>query len=475
MKLHKIFFILGMLTIIPFCLNAQKVSLRNQSLQLPESDYYISRVVDCRHELSDSDLAQRRLSISTSQFYFEDNLGQFIFNMCKLAIKDTIGKIPVILKVNWFKFETDDFEIFLGANFDFYTLINDKIYYEFKTGNYRDINPKKNYTGFEEEQAVAIIEQSYQEFLHRMKNKLGYHKTVQEDAILHNSILNEVTPNFTVSPPKSGLYYSFNNFRDNLADTIKQFTSRLKQDGKRTFNINAGGIEQVWAVAYYDETYLNYKGHSVPLIEKENGYLINMKIKHKVSGSAWQGVKVGSIVYGATSLVLLVSTGATFTPLAGLLIIGIGTGIGAAIPKYETLDVNSQIDMFTGRLIPIRKYQNPKVFKSHSNSEKFIFYFPQRFAQDLEISIDSSKPLYFKASSYYTYRANKEVKKVGFCIKSKSDMFCDTLYAGKDQNHHYYIYLSNNDSIKCEAIDNPKTIEKYNRRIEHGTMKELKR
>ncbi len=477
MNLPKTFFFIVMLLMLPISLIGQinKVSLKNQQLAIPENDYFITRVIDCRHELSDSALLQRRKNISTSQLYFEDHPDQSIFNMFKSAIEDTVGKIPVILKINWFKFETTDLEIFLGANFDFYTLKDGKIYYEFMAGNYRDINPEKHYTGFEEEQAVAIIEQSYQEFLHRMNNKLGYHKAVQEYAILHNSLLNEAIPNFTVSPPKTGLYYSFNNFRDNLADTTSQFTSRKRQDGKRTFNINAGGIEQAWAVAYYDEMYLNYKGHSVRLIDSTGDWFINSRIKQRVSGNAKKGGQIGVYVGLAANILLYASTSVFSVPAAllTLLLPPIGYGIGALIPNYEIYDVNSKIDMITGRAIPIRAFYYQDLAKPNPGVNKLVYYFPKKNHAKLKIIMNEADTILFKRSSYFTYQLQNNANKVNFCLKSNWNELCDSIVLVRHQDYHFEVNLKKDGTINCDRIQNPKIIKKYSRWIDQGTMKDL--
>lgn len=453
--------------------SCQVITIENKSLDLENSEYYISNVIDCRNEINDSDLSERNLSISSSQIHFDARLAQSILELFRSSTKDTLGKTPVTIKINWFKFEKAEFDLFLGSNFEFYTKQNGTFYYEFMAGNNMDIEYSTELNNNAAEIAVSLIKISHNEFTHRMENNLGYHIKVEEFALLHNSLPIPASQKKISTGSKNGIYYTFNNFRDNIADTTSKIKKASTVEGGMLFKGDGKFINNAWAISYENDLYLTYKEHSVPLEKSKNGYIINQKITHKTSGSSKQGAIVGLIVTGAASLILLISSGAILTPIANALGILVGMGIGALIPQYEVKEVFSQIDMITGRIVPISDFYKHDFTSKGFKEKKIVFYISQKNVGDLNLIIDSLDIVKLKKSSYYEYKVKSGTNSVSFCLKSNSDEYCGEVDISGINNFSFDIFLKKDGTIKCTEILDHIKISKYERWIGRGMLKKI--
>ena len=104
-----------------------------------------------------------------------------------------------------------------------------------------------------------------------------------------------------------------------------------------------------------------------------------------------------------------------------------------------------------------------------------VFYFPKKNHTELKIIMNEADTILFKRSSYFTYQLQNNANKVNFCLKSSWNELCDSIVLGRHQDYHFEVNLKKDGAINCDRIQDPKVIEKYNRWIKQGTMKELKR
>jgi len=226
----RINFLLLMVYFIQTILMAQvaNVSLKYKKIKLPTNTYNVAEIIDARTNKDFIGLIydavdmpgikkkvnfQAPLNIEMNSLFEEQNsanpLGTPLYiTVNNLIVSDNEGvnKLYRLLEINM----------------DFYIKENDVYYLEFSAGKY--ITSTQNPATQKIDNMIAeAITNCYSEFLYRISNKLGYHKEVTYEEMKQNSQNNQVQNESFALKGKNRIFYTFNMFRDNMADTETQF------------------------------------------------------------------------------------------------------------------------------------------------------------------------------------------------------------------------------------------------------------
>lgn len=381
MKNLKLTLLINLALFIQVTLPAQEhtISLKGKSLNLPDNPYQVVEVIDVRKEDGQNvkksviNLAFGMIQTNMKKpLKMDDKLETSILSLFQSNFKETYEKIPLIIKVN--KLLITDFsginDLYrvIEINLDFYTEENGFYFHEFTAGHYKN-STAHNQSQNIDEMIVNAIKQCYTDFLHRMNNNWGYHQEISKNELQNNSLDHGLFMNGKSKCKKDAIYYSFNDFRDNLADTLTKFglkpLSRKNELGYGKFKseITEKGIidvKDIWGVQYNSKLYIQVAGFFIPVIVTKDGYSIkNMTTfdRHNYARSffmiGFSGVFVPTAVLGT---IAFGPVGIFFpSTVLGLVGGGIGAGIGGLKPKIRLMEIAYKIDAATGMPVPLKK------------------------------------------------------------------------------------------------------------------------
>jgi len=277
MKKLKFIFLLSWAILIQCALFAQDyiVSLKGAKINIPENNYLVTQVIDARIEKSCHGYIFGDYPSSRRQVKIEGGIEASLLSVLKSGSNSSVGKNPVIIKINKLSVFEDGYSVMgksyvyaeMQINMDFYTILNDTIFHQFNAGRYvkfihvdiyHGISPK----GQIDDQIVKITELCYSEFLQRMRLNLGHQQVVSQQQLQENSLNQEQLAKSRSNNYKNGIYHSFNDFRDNILDTLtiisqKSIDTWAYNLGCKIFKFEDSNIKpiNIWGVEYNRITY----------------------------------------------------------------------------------------------------------------------------------------------------------------------------------------------------------------------------
>lgn len=362
--------------LVHFSLTAQFVSLKGHKISLPENNYSVVEVIDARNDVEqqndksviglayDYDLHRKKKPVK-----MDDKLETSLLSLFQSNDTQNPEKLPLIIKINKFLISDfggkNDLHCVIEVNLDFYTVENGMYYHEFIAGRY--LNSSAHYPiQIIDMMIINSLELCYNEFLHRMDNHWGYHIETAKNELQNNSLNHETFTNEKIYFKKDAIYHSFNDFRDNFADTLTKFKlkliggeygsgiSKLKSQITDKGSIN---VNEIWGAQYNGKLYIQVAGHFIPVVSTPDGYVINSMTTFNKHNYTRSGFKTGYyVVFFPTAVLGLIALGpiGIFFPsaLLGLAGGGIGAGIGALSPKIKLMNSEYKIDEATGMPVP---------------------------------------------------------------------------------------------------------------------------
>jgi hypothetical protein len=386
MKKLKFVLLLSFSLLFNIVLTAQDniISLKYQKIKLPDSNFYVLNFVDARNDTTCIGYFFGGSYTNKLPIIIESGLSkslQYLMNGGGLNHKTE--KMPLSIKINkLFIYQLggeNDYGDVLEINLDFYVQEGGKHFHEFTSARYYTFNRVKQNENIDD-MIVKAIEDCYTEFLHRMNNNWGYHREIGNYELKSNSLDQKPFVSTISNFKQDAIYYTFNDFRDNLADTLTPF--ELKQFAAASANRYAkfkskitdkGSVEinEIWGAQYNGKLYIQVADYFIPVIPTKDMYIIKNMTTFERHNYARKGFKIGyNVVFFPTAVMGLVALGPAgiFFPsvLLGLAGGGIGAGIGAMSPKIKILNSDYQIDEATGMPVPIK----PPAIKIQNQNER---------------------------------------------------------------------------------------------------------
>jgi len=252
-----------------------QVSQRSDN-QNTKQDFYLLQVIDCRNQLKESSfMADRELLFDYTAHKIPENLNDYILGQLQHFMTGPRGTIPVVIKIDWLELERKYSQFYLNTKLDFYIMESQIYYYEFTAGDYIEIEKfnSVNDTRFKK-QVKNLMGKCYAEFLHRMHNNLGYHTQVKKDEIYRNSLLSDDLYQDFADNTVDGIYYTFNLLRDDICDTVSNFSDDTSSANKhlyhaKLFKFQNVNLDDVYCVRSGGNIYLR-KGQLFYPIQKND-------------------------------------------------------------------------------------------------------------------------------------------------------------------------------------------------------------
>lgn len=388
------------------------VSLKGKELNIIDNSFEVTELIDARKEKCCIGYVYGGYQDTKWIVNIEGGVQESLTSFFKSGFKHATGQIPLIIKLNrLFVYEVksgDNQSFMLEINMDFYTKENDTYFHEFTAGHYIHSygeNPKKD---IDKMIAKALVS-SCAEFLGRMEEDLGYHQTTNEITLRENSLNAVILAQSRSSNQGNCIYYTFNGFRDNVADSSINFYPKNVRENydilgyqKFKFESTVISTDLIWGVLFNKQLYIQIDGVFIPVKETGNDYLIDNMISFDKDQIPMYGAAYGFVLFGA---------------IGGAII-----GVSIALAKDNVpLDLAYKLDMATGMPIAIgdqyyREYVSEMIFFTESYKD-----------QNLELFINGKKVCSFQPESYFSYFATPDMNPMEICLKTESDEYCETL------------------------------------------------
>ncbi len=441
-KLLKINFLLVMVFFIQSLALAQlaNISLKNQKIRLPENNFIVTKIFDARTDNKYIGLVYDYVNQPgiKKMVGFNEPLNMELISLFETQNTTNANSTPLYITVNKLKVSDNDgvnkLHRLLEINMDFYIKENDRYYHEFTAGKY--VTSTQNPTTQKIDKMITdAVSNCYSEFLYRMNNKTSYHKEVAFEDLKHNTLQDQAQNTSFELIGKNRIYYTFNMFRDNLADSETQFL--LKNLNKyhndlavlRYYpsDIETASVSTIWGVVYDNNLYVQVDGIFVKTRSTKDGYIIDNMINFKNKSKAKKGFKTGYYVGLVPGLLLGGFSGAlVLSVVTG----GIGAGIGAISRDIEMSSETYKIDMLTGLPKPILIKNNEEI----KNMKQLVFYSRKFNSRIPELIINEKTICQFNQNSYYIHTFPDTLSNLVACLKSSADTYCQgitTDFAGK--------------------------------------------
>jgi len=463
MKFLKILLLASISVLLHVPVQSQEylVSLKSQRLKVAINNFTLTDVIDAREEKCCigyvyGGYQNRRLTVNV-----EDGIKASFHALLKSGFKDGTENIPLLIKINkLFVYEfksNENTTAVLEINIDFYTQENGSYFYEFMAGHYINFsgeNPRSNI----DKMIAKATEKCCTEFLHRMKLGLGYHQKTDEKEVYENSLKKTIVVSTRSRNRKNCIYYSFNGFRDNLADTITNFYPKNIREnydirGFQKFKFVSSEIEtdEVWGVYFDKNLYIKIDDIFIPVIVTDTEYIIKNMIAFHKNQNLLYGAGLGFFI--------------TFGAVGGAII---GVGIGAlSHQKSEISDIDYRIDMATGMPIPLGELHYLKY-------ESELIFFTNKFkGQCPDLYINGKKECSFKPDSYFSFLVTPEINPVEICLKSNSNEYCETVSADIFNTMFFEAVIKNNGKVSLFEHKSPSMRSSITNLIEKGKIARL--
>lgn len=440
MKMLKFFLLFNLALFIHAILPAQEqtITLKGKSIDLPDNPYQVVEVIDAREEKCY--LGYVNYLINENKWInvpvtIKPDLSESVLSLFKPGFTDTSTKKSLVIKINrLFVYDLNEKNGLLRVieiNIDFYSKENGIYYHEYTAGHYTN-SAESNSNQKVKNMIVFEIEYCFIEFLHHMKNGLGYHQIVDEQKLNENSINKEIFVNTSSHHRKNGIYYTFNGFRDNLADTITDFFPKVIAESNTNylkFKFKSKEIDknEIWGLFYENQLYIQIAEIFIPVDVNNNDYIIHNMPSFLNDISLAQGAGVGFLLFGTV----------------GALVVG---AIDAATNQWIIMDDDYKLDLATGMPIPLDEPAYRKF------AGELIFFAEKYKGQNPELFVNGKKTGSFRPKSYISVVVPKENNMVEICLKTDNDKFCKTASVDIFNTKYYEVKIKENGQVKFMPI-----------------------
>jgi len=445
MKNYKVAFLFNIFLFLGITSAAQEyiISLNGKSLELPDNPYEVVEVIDARPNKSYLGYLNGGNQRTKRPVIIESRLSASVLALFQSSFTSKSEQAPIIIKINKLTVFEEALPSSAGPyiclvfeiNFDFYTKEEDTFYHEFTSGEYFLLRKNESSYGTDwskkqiERRIAKEIERGYTEFLHRMSLNLGYHSKIEQQILNENSLNRYLLGETRNLNYENCIYYTFNGFRDNLVDTLSQFTVKSENNeyGFHQFDFKTAQIDQkdLWGVNFKKQLYLNVDGVFVPVKVTDSAYIIENMVSFNQSFDYFGPVVSGAIMLG---------------PLG----VGIGVTVTGAIDKKNretALESLYKVDMSTGMPVPL------EVPKNHEFDCELIFYTDKTNDQNFELFINGKKECDFLPDSYYSMEVTSPTNPLNVCLKSDSDEYCETISAEIFNTMYFEAIINNKGKV----------------------------
>jgi len=442
------------------------VSLKGAKINIPDNPYQVVEVIDARTEKSSLGFVFSENLFTKRQVKIKGGIKESLLSVFNSGFNSVAEPIPMIIKINKLSVFEDGFTIvsekmyyaiFVEINIEFYIKENDTYYYEFMAGKYSQI-VGTNIKVQVNDKITKVIENCCVEFLHRMKYNLGYHQQVAEQELYENSLDQKLLAKTKISNRKNCIYYTFNGFRDGLADTVSYFTKESTEyahdafpSSKFSFKSGEINASEVWGVNYDNQLYLNISGEFLKVNATAMDYVIETKVLKQKNSNYFGPAVAGPLSFGLVSLVV-----GTIAP-----------DIGENSNNLDFLRIKYKIDMATGLLILA---EEPK---SRKFEGELLFYTAKIEGGNLELFINGKKQCNFKPDSYFSVTATLHENPVSVCLKSDSDEYCETISPDIFNTMYFEAIISKKGKVSLFEKKSPSKKSSIDFLIKKGKMKKI--
>lgn len=482
MKNRKVALIFNILLLLSAALPAQEhtISLKGKILNLPDNPYQVVEVIDAREEkcclgfVGNLPLGNTKVNIPV---IIEPGLSESLLSLLKTGFSEASSKTQIIIKINrlfvydlWGK---KNFNNVLEINLDFYVREGGAYYHELNTGQCINYSFSLLDSKQKLEEIIATgAENCCKEFLHRMKNNLGYHEKTNENELYENSLNQNLLTKIKNQNRKDGIYYTFSGFRDNLADTVNTYSlnslgGRYNSFGFKKLTIDNKKIKRddIWGVSFDNKLYVKNDGVMIPVEYSENGFIINHLPYSRKSTALFLGAGIGFTIAAGFGLLAYGPVAIFDLGLLGLSGALTGAGIGGLTyidNMYEVSKSPHRIDMATGMIVLVEEPAYRKF------AGELVFFIEKYKGQNPELYVNGEKITSFQPKSYVSVVVPMENNTVEICLKSTNDEFCKTVSVDIFNTNYYQVKIREDGQVKFIPITAEKKKLSKQKKIEDG-------
>jgi hypothetical protein len=414
-KPHPLLIIFFLITQFSLFSKDHLLTIQNEKLKVPNFNFYVTEVIDSRDEkigigyFKKSKRANRSMANFSSEFTME------LFSLFMNNFKKDEKKKPLIIKFNHL-YLYDNYLADYGntgvveVNIDFYTLIDGLYYHEFSAGGHRTFT--SNCTNYKfEKYTVWAVQDCFIEFQERMEKQQGYHQLVDQAELFSNSINWKLEENTLKHTRKRGLYYSFNDFRDNITDTLTNFYIKVipnydfecdyikfKLDDK---NVKTG---EIWGFYEDEKIFMRYLNTFAQITPSDSGFILESLPYRYMTDGTHAGIWYSYLYFGITG--------------------GIAAGIiGTMAGKPGKEKFKCKLDLATGMATPIIK-SNFKTVRAE------LVIYAQKFKHKkhkLDLYVNGEFHCNIRPKSFTSIIIEYDENPVQLCLKSELDEYCETI------------------------------------------------
>jgi hypothetical protein len=454
-KLQKISFLLVIVFFIQSSTLAQvaNISLKNQKIRLPENNFIVTKIFDARTDKKYIGLVYdyKNQPGIKKMVGFNEPLNMELNSLFETQNSININGTPLFITVN--KLEVSDnngvneLHRLLEINLDFYIKENEVYYHEFTAGNY--VTSTQNPATQKIDKMIAdAISNCYNEFLYRMNNKTGYHKEVTFEELKQNTLQEQVQNESFKFKGENRIFYTFNMFRDNLADTETQFLLKNKNEYHNDLavlryhpgNTETAEASTIWGVVYDNNLYLQIDGIFIKTRPTKNGYILDNMINFKNKSKAKNGFNTGFSIGLVPGFLMGGWIGA---PIIGLASGGIGAAIGAAFRNIEMSSESHKIDMVTGLPKPILIEDGMEI----KNMKQLVFYSSKFNSRSPDLIINEKTIGQFQQKSYYIHTLSDTLINLTVCLKTLVDIYCQSIATDFEGKRYFEVIVKSNGKL----------------------------
>nr|NQU92280.1 hypothetical protein [Bacteroidota bacterium] len=459
------------------------VSLDGHKLEPPDNNYNVIEIIDVREGKRYIGYVFDGSIDEIKPVNLQNELGAALIPLFKPDSIITAGNTPLIIKIN--KFQISDhgghngLNRILEINLDFYTKVDGRYYHEFIAGYYINSSAKARKQNIDE-MITEAIEHVFIEFIHRMNNDWGYHKEAFEDELYMNSLDHESLMKTEVIYHRNCIYYTFNGFRDNLADTVTTFHPKLiknvyKELDYHKFKFKKTKIDagDVWGVCFNDKLYIQVGDMFIPVETRQNTFIIDKMLSFKKHSGFGKGAGIGYLIGAGLGFAALYPAGIfaaiTVCGFSGSLV---GAYIGALTTKYNynILNQNYKVDISTGMPVPIDASVDQVL---PLNKTELIFYTTKIKEQNINLYINKKMICSLKSKSFVSYFAPLGIKPTEICLESNSDNHCEEISADLTKKKYFEVILNKEGKVSLFQKKSESMKSSIDRRIENGKLERI--
>lgn len=434
-----------------------ELSLKRKKIKPDLENIYVEKIIDARQNKICFGFVMDGYHDRNVPVVFDKGLELEFTNLFYESFEPREGKVPLAVKINHLflyelKGEEGSFDA-VEINMDFYMHEGNSWFHEFQAAKYL-LNYGNTSSGKFENMLENLIEKCFNEYGHRMKNGWGYHRKVNEAEMNENGsgpYLNRIALS---QQRTTSLYHTYNDFRDNIADTLTPFRvlDHRQFEGCKILRepYNNQKIKDVWGFHYHDTLFVNIANSYSPAIQTGDQLIIeNPPILTDQSGAA-TGAMIGGLTFG----------------LVGGLVGGL---IGSATDGPEQSDLEYTVDFTTGLPVPLET-PDYRIYKA-----TLVFY-TDKFKSDehpIQLLAGGDQICIFPQESYLIMDVYPENIPVEICLKSDVDEYCENFEAEIFNTTYIELLIDKKGRVEIFPKQSGHTATSLQRLIEEGKLKRI--